>query len=1210
MRLATANAGPPLHFIFRESQVKRIFFVVLSACLFIAQPLAMYAQFETASVLGYVRDSSGAVVPGASVSLVNQETKTQASVQSNSQGAYEFTDVKIGQYQVTAQASGFDTSTTQTFTVTVNARQRVDVALKIGSNTETVTVSSAAALLETENSERGQVIGTREVENLPLNGRAYADLAALVPGVRRNVLENTTDSSRDATFNVNGQRSEFNNFLLDGLDNNAYGTSNQGFSNQAIPPSPDAISEFRVETDNYSAEYGRSAGAVINVSIRSGTNQFHGKGYDYLRNTVLNAIGPFTPPTNPLTGKPQKPILIRNQFGGTFGGPIWKDHTFAFGDYEGTRQVQHNPMSATVPTANQNGTSALAKSNGGYTFFGGSGAENGPPVRLINPFTGQHYDNGIIPFNDPSVSSFAKGVLAALPAANLPSGAFSSNYVSLPPDVLTDNKFDVRVDQTFSAKTTAFVRYSQHHGTIVSANNIEGPAGGSSNGTVNIFNQQIAGGLTRVFNQNSILDARFAFTRTDGGKFPYGQHMPSLMTGIPGLPTDPTVVRSLNSQSVSGYSQFGNQGSNPQFQNPYVYNPKVNFTLIRGRHSFKMGYEYQAIFTTIDDFNPTYGQDTYNGGFSFDGIVPPQGNAPVPPPTSGMLAAADQGTREAVGLADFLFGARDSFQLNNFVIVHLNQRMHNFYFQDDFRLNSRLTINAGLRYELVTPQWESNNLLSNYDPGSQSLIRATPGSLYNRALVNMPKLDFAPRFGAAYSLDSKTVIRAGYGLGYAQFNREGGENLLVYNLPAIVNTNIVQGPQFAASGILGAQKPLPLCTSAQAGASYDPNNPTPCFRSTSQGYATNFTNPANVTAASNLNVQARYIPKNLPTGYVQSYHLTVQRQFGNSTTFETSYVGAHGVKLQVLADLNQSIANPVTATCNATVSSGCLTLAQRRPIPTFTTIEESLPEGFLSYNALQTKLEHRTGHGLYLLNSFTWSRAIDNASGHLDANDGDNSRINLANPIGESGPSGYNQPLNESLSIVYDLPYGKGRAFGDSAPWAMQEVLGGWQITAINSANSGLPVNITYSPNTFQQTSPLLVQRPNLVGNPVLPKSKRIKLPGNQQIATMQNPLVFGLAGNATLSLPDNNHPYGNAGRNSVRFDPLYQLDMGLHKNFRLYPESVSFDFRAEAFNILNQTNYAFPQGGYSPTSTSFGVVAAASTFPARVLQFAGKIIF
>ena len=269
--------------------------------MLIAAPVVLHAQFETAVVLGYVRDSSGAFVPNAAVTLVNEQTKVQKTVQTNDQGAYQFTDVKIGQYDVEVTAAGFDVSKTAPFTVQVNAHQRVDVAVKVGAS-DVVTVSSAAAILETDSSERGQVIGTREVENLPLNGRAYADLAALVPGVRRNLLENTTDSSRDATFNVNGQRSEFNNFLLDGVDNNAYGTSNQGFSNQAIPPSPDAISEFKVQTDNYSAEYGRSAGAVINVSIRSGSNAFHGKAYDYIRNTVFNAIGPFTPPTNPLTG--------------------------------------------------------------------------------------------------------------------------------------------------------------------------------------------------------------------------------------------------------------------------------------------------------------------------------------------------------------------------------------------------------------------------------------------------------------------------------------------------------------------------------------------------------------------------------------------------------------------------------------------------------------------------------------------------------------------------------------------------------------------------------------------------------------------------------------------------------------------------------------------------------------------------------------------
>jgi hypothetical protein len=1180
--------------------MKHVIRAILALSLVLVIPEALLAQFETASVLGYVRDPSDALISGTTVTLTDQQTKAQVTAQTNAQGSYEFTDVKIGQYEISAKANGFDVSTTQPFTVTVNARQRVDVALKVGSNNETVTVDAAASLLETDSSERGQVIDRREVENLPLNGRAYADLAALVPGVRRNILENSTDSSRDASFNVNGQRSEFNNFLLDGLDNNAYGTSNQGFSNQAIPASPDAISEFRVETDNYSAEYGRSAGAVVNVSIRSGTNNFHGTAYDYIRNTVFNAIGPFTPPTNPLTGAPQKPILIRNQFGGTMGGPVFKDKLFFFGDYEGTRQIVHAINQATVPTLDQDGRSALALANGGYTFLSGSSSENGAAVPLINPLTGVTYPTGIIPFNDPAVSSFAKGVLLALPSANVPGSPYANNYASLPPDTIHDDKGDIRMDYTLSQKTTAFFRYSEHQGIIASPPVIQGPAGGNSNGNVHIFNQQAAGGVTHLFSQNAILDARFAFTLTDGGKSPFGANLASLETGIPGLPTSPTVARSLNVQSVSGFSQFGNQGSNPQFQNPTVYNPKINFTLLRGRNQLKFGYEYQTVVTEIDDFNPVYGQDTYNGGYS-NGAANASGS---------QLSSSNTGTKEAVALADFIFGARDTYQLNNFVIVHLNQRYNFMYVQDDIRANSRLTINAGLRYELVTPQWESNNMLANYNPATQSLVLATSGSLYNRALVNMPLLDLAPRFGLAYAVDSKTVIRAAYGINYAQFNREGGENLLVYNLPAIVNSSVTQIPAFAAPGVRGASAGLAPCTAAQATAPFNPANPTPCFLTTSQGYPTNFASPSNVTAASNISTQARYIPKDLPTGYVQGYHLTVQRQIGPTTTFEASYVGEHGVKLETLADLNQAAPNAVTATCNTTTTSGCLSLQARRPIPTFTTIEETLPAGLLYYNALQTKLEHRTSHGLYLLNSFTWSRAEDNAAGHLDTPDGDNSRINLANPLGEIGPSAYNQPLNETLSIVYDLPYGKGRMFGDNAPLALREALGGWQLTVINDVNSGLPVNVTYSPNSFQQVSPLLVQRPNQApGNPGLPKSQRIKLPGNQNLLALQNPVFMSVA-NPIFSLPTVNQPYGNAGRNSVRFDPYYNLDLGLHKQFPIYREGVSFDFRAEAFNVLNLTNYAFPSSAYSPSSSSFGVVAAASTFPARVLQFAGKIIF
>jgi hypothetical protein len=1153
--------------------------VAILVCALALYTVPAFAQFETASVLGSVHDSTGAVVPKATVNLIDQETKAQVTAQTNEQGAYEFTDVKIGLYQVTATGNGFDTGVTQIFRVSVNARQRVDLSLKIGSASETVTVSDAASLLETDSSERSQVIGTREVENLPLNGRAYADLAALVPGVRRNILENGTTSSRDASFNVNGQRSEFNNFLLDGIDNNSYGTSNQGFSNQAIPPSPDAISEFSVETDNYSAEYGRSAGAVINVSIRSGTNHFHGKAWDYLRNTDLNAIGPFTPPTNALTGKPQKPILIRNQFGGTFGGPIWKDHTFFFADYEGVRQITHSPLTATVPSLNQNGTSALAKANGGYTFLttNAAGVETSTPVPLVNPLTGQAYSNGVIPFAD--ASPFAQGVLAALPSPT--AAALSNNYASLPAGKVNDDKGDVRVDQVFSSRTTAFARYSEHQGIIADAPTIQGPAGGSSsNGTVHIFNQQIAGGVTHAFTQNSILDARFAFTRTDAGKAPYGAGMPSLMAGISGLPTDPQVVRSLNDQSVNGYTQFGSQNSNPQFQNPYLFDPKVNYTFLHGRNSYKVGYEYQAIFTAISDFNPNYGINTYNGGFSYVSS------------TTSTLPSKDTGTKEAVALADFLLGADDTYQLNNFAVIHLNQRMHFLYFQDDIRVNSRLTVNAGLRYELATPQWESDSHLSNFNPATQSLIQASPGSIYNRALVNMPKLDFAPRFGVAFQADSKTVIRAGYGLGYAQFNREGGENMLGYNGPYIVNSNRVQVAPLAPSGATSSK--LPVCTSG--GQPF-----TTCFRTTQQGFPTGYATSANYNT---LLAEVRYIPKNLPTGYIQSYHLTVQRQLSNSTTFEVAYVGEHGVKLEVLADLNQAAPNAVTAACNGSgapgSTSGCLSLQARRPITNFTGIEETIPDGFLAYNGLQTKLEHRAGHGLYVLNSFTYSRAQDNASGHLDTPAGDNSRINLANPLGERGPSAYNQPLNEILTVVYDLPYGKGRMFGGNAPFLMQEALGGWQITAINSASSGIPVNLVYSENSSQDVSDILAYRPNVTGAAVvLPKSKRVKNSSNTSL------LAFNTA---AASVPDVNHPYGNAGRNSVRFDPYYNLDIGLHKVFPLNFEGTSFDFRAEAFNILNQTNYQYPSSTVG--QSTFGAVTAATTSPARVLQFAAKLIF
>src|SRR5580698_6668512 len=524
-----------------------------------------------------------------------------------------------------------------------------------------------------------------------------------------------------------------------------------------------------------------------------------------------------------------------------------------------------------------------------------------------------------------------------------------------------------------------------------------------------------------------------------------------------------------------------------------------------------------AINTQIDDFNPVYGQENFGGAFSQNGG-----------------GTSDTGAREAAYLADFLLGARSAYQLNNFVVVNYHQFMNFFYVQDDLKLTPKLTVNAGLRYELVTPQFVSGNHLANFDPSNQKLIQATGGSQFNRALVHTPKLDFAPRFGLAYQLDAKTVIRAAYGLSFDQFNREGGENLLAYNGPYIVNSSITQVAPVVLPSLGTGEQPC------QGNAFLG------CFRSVAQGYPDQFASPANF---STLLAETRYIPTTIPTGYVQTWHLDVQRQLSSNTALTVSYVGSHGVHLWVLADLNQARPN---------LEGQALSLQARRPVTTFTGIEESIPAGFLSYNALQTKLEHRLSGGLYLLNSFTWSRAIDNASGHLDTPNGDNSRVNLANLKGEIGQSAYNQPLNDTTTVVWDLPYGHGRHFGETAPRAMQMLLGNWQVSAINTATSGQPFNLTYSEPAAFDVSDLLAYRPNVTGNPASRASARVKT------ATGLNNYLDPTA----VSVPtDVTQPYGNAGRNSLRDMPFNQLDLGLHKAFQLWKPSTLLDIRGEAFN-------------------------------------------
>lgn len=1099
---------------------------ILCFCLITILSVPAWAQFETAVVLGTVRDPNGSVLPGAVVTLRNVSTGVTSTTQTDSNGDFQFSNVRIGVYQVIGEGQGFSKAIADNIQVVVNARQRVDLAMRAGAVTETVLITDTAALLETESSDRGQVIRREQIVNLPLNGRAYADLALLSPGVRKSLLNNQDSGGRDASFNVNGLRSSLNNFIIDGVDNNSYGTSNQGFSNQVVQASPDAVQEFKVQTNNFSAEFGRAGGAIINASIRSGTNEFHGSAYDFVRNTSLNAVGFFKPTRG------VKPVLIQNQFGATFGGPIVKDKTFFFVDYEGFRRITRTLQFATLPTADQR--------NG----------KLGVPVR--NPFTGVVYQDGNIPANE--ITAFARGVMGALvlPVTNANATGFvANNFEDLPRSKFYNDKFDIKIDETFNSRLNGFVRISHRKLNNFEAPVIPAPVFSSANAFVLVLNQQLASGLTYTLSNNSLMEFRLGISRTEAGKTPTGVGDPNFR--LPGLPTDPRFAGGLNTQGIGGYTGLGRQGSNPQFQNPFVVNPRFNYSFVMGRHSMKTGYEYQSINTDIDDFNPKYGDFSYSGQFS----------RPTTITTSNNL----------YNLADFLFGAPSAYSLNNSIIVNYRQRMHFAYLQDDFKVNQKLTLNLGVRYEFATPQWEDKNRLANFDPKTATLIQAKSGSIYDRALVDPDRNNFAPRIGLAYNIFEKTVIRAGYGTSYIHFNRLGGENLLAYNGPNVVNTAINQ------------QVSQPLCTG---------NNFLNCFRKTEQGYPDGLVAPERFNP---LASRVNFTPRDTRTAYVQNWHISVQRELPWNWLLDVAYVGNASKKLIVLGDYNQARPNGTSDPAAGTP------LQNRRPFTGFSFVQISFNGGFARYNALQVKLERRFTKGLYLLNSFTYSEAIDNAAGHLETAFGDNSRGNIANLFGDRGQSSYNQPFNNTTSMVYDLPFGKGKRFGGGIPAAADYVIGGWRMTLINTMTSGLPVNLTYNPSAAFQVSGAPTYRPNLTGSPIIGDSS--------------DPNAYLSLTGATVP-SDRSQPFGNSPRNPVRGPAFFQADLGLHKSFPIRGESTKLEFRMEAFNLFNQTNFTSPDGNVSNirrdsagnpiAGGSYGTIR--STFPARQIQFALKLLF
>ena len=1122
------------------------------------------AQFDVGSLVGTIRDQSGAAVAGASITATNTATNIESSATSNGSGDYEIPSLHVGVYTISAKATNYAEAVAQNIAISVGSRQRIDLELKVGETQSSVEVSDVALQLETDSSQRGQTITQYQTQALPLVSRNYSDLLGLVTGSRQAPTAATTSSIsslvRQGAYNVNGQRSMFNNFLLDGMDNNAYGESNQGFDNQIIAIPPDSVSQWNVVTNNENAEYGRSSGATINVASASGTNRFHGALWEFLRNTDLNAAGYFKPTVVGNTGNTvpfQKPTFNRNQFGVNFGGPILKDKLFYFVDYEGFRQTLKPLTVLTLPTQNElNGVLVVPVQNPitGAVYPAGSPI----PASAINPISQQ-------------IIGFFKQI-PGLPVSGLASTGLATNdYSKLVPFTDNSDKGDVRLDYQQNNTSSWFVRVSDRKETGVNYPAILLPLDGQTNGTIRILDQQVALGYTHLWGANKVIDARVGLSKTKAGK--YSLSIGDNAITIPGLPTNPTVAGGLPSTSVSNFSSFGRQSTNPQWQNPSLLDPKVNFTWVKGKHSLKFGYEYEHIWMAVNDNNPLYGSFSYSGGYS---LCPSTTVGGVKVPTHANCTSVNAAVADNYW-ADFLFGTTNNYSLANLFVAHLRQTMQSTYAQDDWKILPKLTLNLGLRWEYGSPYSEQHNLLSNFDPISQTVLTITPGyaqtssvtpvsagGVYGKSLVNADLADFGPRLGFAYAATPRIVVRGGYGISYVHYTRAGSGDILAINAPNALFVSVTQ-PKPGTAG----------------------------YRTVDQGYpeglATTF-NPKtdNIT----------YIPKNTRDSYVQDFFLSVQNQLAKNSLLDIAFVGNHGVKLQGFLNANQI--NPANGFT--------------RPYTQWPSdITAAVNEFWSQYQALQVRYEQRSVAGLTLLNSFTWSHSLDNASASLEGNtpspqDGNNIAADYAQ-------SDYNLPIANITSLVYDLPFGRGKQFLGQSNGLVNTIVGGWQLSGINTMQAGTPFNLTYTPNSANALSPQIAAtyrganeyRPNRVNG--VPLTERVKLSSGYIQYVNYSGLTLPATKSASGTLLS---PFGNESRNPGRTPAYYTTDFALNKNFDTPLEGLKVQFRTEMYNAFNHTNLYLPASGLGGTlggaPSSGGSIT--STFEPRIIQFGLKILY
>jgi hypothetical protein len=739
-------------------------FLLLLACLCLF-PAAVAAQQETATITGIVRDESGAIVPRAAVIVTNVQTNISVRTETDDAGAYVVPSLRPGEYSVTAERSGFPKIVRTGITLQVAQVARIDITLQAGQLTETVEVVGAASLLDTQTSSRGLVIDQKKIVDLPLNGRDYNQLALLSPGVLPGTPRLASVNFK-GVLNVNGNRTFNNVFLLDGVDNISYSNSFRGENVQLVQPSIEALQEFKIQTNAYSAEFGRSSGAVVNATIKSGTNVIRGSVYEFLRNDALDANNFFSNALNA-----PKPKRERNQFGVAVGGPLVKNRTFWFADYEGLRDQEGVPRVRQVPTA--------AEKAGVFSSVVVDPFAPGRPAFAQN---GQ--GQWVIPSErwDP----VGARIVAMIPDPNV---AGTTIYASTPVTDTRQDQFDVRIDHQFAPSVTFFGRYSFVDTLTFRPAPLPGLAEGSFNdafGSNDNRSQGLALGLTWTASPSLVADLRFGYARGD-----YYTNPPNFgidgaaEIGLRNVPNDAAIVGGVPKVNIQGFDAVGRHTSTPQFQTPRSWNPRATFSWNRGAHFIKFGGEFLHVETRINDLNATVGRMNFENRF----------------------------TNRAVG--DLLLGLASQLALTSYTVMDQGQDMQFYFVQDDWRITPALTANVGLRYEYATPPVEKDNRFANFDPETGTMIFAQDGSVFERALIHPDRNNFAPRIGFAYTPWTRLVVRGGYGVFYTHTVRQGREGLLGFNPPYLVD-NLLQTSVSGAAAVAAAA-PLRLADGYPSG---------------------------------------------------------------------------------------------------------------------------------------------------------------------------------------------------------------------------------------------------------------------------------------------------------------------------------------------------------------------------------------------------------